>query len=205
MIKKTAVPGGRKGDCSLNVLAGDEREAGAEGVNGSPTEEEKEAAASTPILYALAQTAAMGRASSPAHRCGITGAARRTAQVIADGIINLSAEPTERNKARLVDELAKALHLASAAAVDGIAIPAVRRYHADINANHFTALFASAARAILTAHDDGRREDEAYLAALYDDATSAIRRAAAHTPIRHADAAAIMAAVDELNEAVANI
>ena len=169
----------------------------------TPTEECLKAAASTPILHTIAETSAIGK-KARGIADDIAAAAQETARNIADGIISLSAEPTEGNKSSLVGAIAAALHIASTAAAKGIVIPAVKRYPVDVNANHFTAFFASAARAILAAHDDGRQEDEVYLSALFDDATSIIRRAAAHVPIRHADADAITKAIDELNEAVIN-
>ena len=192
-------------DFSFTIYIPEDETAAADGINDSPTEEECKAASSTPILHTLAQAAAIGEKARAAHSDELADAMKQKARDIADRLVDLSEEPTAQNKARLVDALAMALHLASVAAADGITIPTVKRYPVDINANHLTAFFASAARAILTAHDDGRQEDEVLLSGLYGDATSIIRRAAAHVPIRHADAKAVIASIDELNKAVINI
>ena len=186
--------------------------------NSAPTEEERKAAATAPVLFTVSQSVAIAKAAHKQQAAtaatgnekpgnylnAIAKYAEAAARSIADELINIAFRPTATNKANLVYAIAEALHIASIAARNGISTNP-QRYHTDYNANHLTGMFVAAIKAILNAHDDGREEDEVYIASLYDDAAHTVRNAAQRVPIRHADAADITTAINAMNEAVTNL
>ena len=168
------------------------------------TAEELKAAASTPIFYTLAQTAAIGREAFSEHRCDITEKAQRTAQGIADGLNALADSPTEEHKGKLIEALATALHIVGMAARHGADIPEPERYAVDYTAKHMADLFTTAALAIVVAHGEGQEEHRDSIALLCFEVKDVIKNATEHTPIRHEDAEVVTIAIDALNRAITN-
>ena len=167
----------------------------------TPTAEEKAAATTVPILLAIAKTTAIAQASQAAHDEGIETAARETAREIASSLTAVVDSPLKRNNMRLIDSLAKSLHIADMAAEHGITAPKVERYAADYNAVYLAGLFAAIAMAIFVAHE-GREGSEFRLASLYADARTAISKAMENIPVTDEDAEAVTEAIDAIRKAV---
>ena len=183
-----------------------ENTADIDDINATPTEEECEAAATTPIMFAIATGMAISEAAhQQAAGKAIEEYARDAARSAADELINIAFRPTIKNRQNLIKAIARVLRIEVIAARSGISVKEPQQYHADYNANDLTGTLVTAAKAVLSAHDDGRQEDEIYISQLYDDAAHTIRKAAQNIPIRHADADAVTATLDAMLEAVANL
>ena len=169
----------------------------------TPTPDEMTSAASTPVLAAVTRAADTAKKAHEARRDDISARASKAAWTIVGGINGLAAAPTARNREYLTAAIATALHVISVATREGITARS-RAYITDYTPKNLTGMLVAAARAILSAHDDGRRDDETYLSALYADMQKAVEKATDNIPIAKKTAAALTAAIDELNEAVTN-